>query len=151
MGTHRPTALDDGFGTLDRTATCRPRVIDVSGARQTERQCAKSSCEARSCGCVATRKRRSGSYRCGGAGCGFDFSDVDATWTLEVPALVRENSTTRIPSAVLLERSGAGAVACGGARTLTWSNEAFSIRIDQLGELASCPGTPIDGELSGAM
>jgi len=98
----------------------------------------------------------SSGFRCTGWSCALEFEEADTAWTerarwiLELDAWLEEGATSTFEHATLIHPSGLGAVACGGGGFVEWgADNQFRIQVDHLGPIAECPGTPIEGDLSG--
>lgn len=97
----------------------------------------------------------SAGFSCGST-CRFEFQAADTAWTgldrwiLEIDTSIEAGVSKAFERSTLIHPSGAGVVACGGGGVLTHrENEEIQIVVDALGPLSHCPGTPVEGELTG--
>lgn len=87
------------------------------------------------------------------AGCAFQFEadGVDVELVLESQDDFVEGEEMTIVSSMLLLTGDGASVACGGGGTALVNGEHISVSIDEFGAPQSCPGEPVDGELSGPL
>ena len=94
-------------------------------------------------------------YDCDGGTCRFEFKAAGSgrdVWILEVDTSLEWGVPKAFEHATLIHPSGAAAVACGSGGVATYKeNDEIQIVVDALAPLSHCPGTPVDGELSGAL
>jgi len=91
--------------------------------------------------------------------CRFEFGAGDAplsgrdVWILEIDTSFVVDVPAEFEHATLIHPRGARAVACGGGGVVFYDSAVgeFHIVVDALSPLSYCPGTPVDGELSGAL
>jgi len=90
--------------------------------------------------------------------CRFTFDAADTAgsgrneWILDVDTLLEWGVPKAFEHATLIHPSGVAAVACGGGGVATYGEDnVIRIVVDALAPLSHCPGTPVDGELSGTL
>ncbi|HEY6726523.1 MAG TPA: hypothetical protein VI197_20955, partial [Polyangiaceae bacterium] len=89
--------------------------------------------------------------------CRFKFEPSDDPgsgrdrWILEVDTTIETGVTKEFEHATLIHVGGAGGVACGGGGVVSYAeNGELQIVVDALAPLSECPGTPVEGNLSGS-
>ncbi len=92
-------------------------------------------------------------YGCQLNRCELNFGNAEGSITLLVElngTSFTEGGTHEVLSSAIVDAEGQGAVACGGAGTITQEeNGAFSVRIENFSDFSSCPGESLEGSLSG--
>lgn len=90
--------------------------------------------------------------------CRFEFDAANAarsgrdTWILELDTSLERGVFKAFEHATLIHPNGTAAMACGGGGVATHGEDnVIHIVVDALAPLSTCPGTPVDGELSGAL
>ena len=95
----------------------------------------------------------SGGYECD-TNCRFEFEGAGRDrWILEVDTSLEPGASKEFEHSTLIHPNGVAAVACGGGGVLTYDELESEIQIvvDALAPLSYCPGTPVEGELSGSL